>query len=79
MLLSRSVALSILAALGANTMIIPNVGDVIDTFKGSGLLDLKNAVGESAKHLGALTEAAGSLVPSGAASRYAEFEQKISA
>lgn len=79
MLLSRSVALSILAALGANAMIIPNVGDVIDTFKGSGLLDLKNAVGESAKHLGALTEAAGSLVPSRAASRYAEFEQKISA
>ncbi|OBA22836.1 hypothetical protein METBIDRAFT_93446 [Metschnikowia bicuspidata var. bicuspidata NRRL YB-4993] len=74
MLLSRSVALSILACLGANALTIPNVGDVIETFKGTGLQDLKHAVGESAKHL---NEAAGSLVPA-AATRFADFEKKIS-
>lgn len=33
MLLSRSVALSILATLGVNGLVIPNIGDVIDVFK----------------------------------------------
>ncbi|GEQ71802.1 hypothetical protein JCM33374_g5488 [Metschnikowia sp. JCM 33374] len=76
MLLSRSVALSILACLGANAMIIPDVGDVIETFKDTGLSELKHAVGESAKQLG---EVAGSLVPDSAVARFADFEKKISA
>lgn len=78
MLLTRSVALSILACLGANAMIIPNVGDVIDTFKGTGLLDLQHAVADSAHHLASLGETAGSLISESAKTRFSEFEQKIS-
>lgn len=44
MLLSRSVALSILATLGVNALVIPNIGDVIDVFKGSDLATLQDEV-----------------------------------
>lgn len=48
MLFSQSVALSILATLGANAMLLPNIGDVIDVFKGSDLAHLKEGVKEEA-------------------------------
>lgn len=44
-------ALAILATLGVNGMIIPNVGDIIDVFKGSDLAQLKEDVQESAKKI----------------------------
>lgn len=52
MLLSRSVALSILAALGVNALVLPNVGDIIDVFHGSELAELKEEIAESAKKVG---------------------------
>lgn len=48
MLLSQSVALSILATLGVNAMVLPNIGDVIDVFKGSDLAQLKDSVKQEA-------------------------------
>lgn len=44
MLLSRSVALSLLAALGAHALVIPTLDDVIDVFKGTDLSQLKHDV-----------------------------------
>ncbi|SGZ54615.1 CIC11C00000005077 [Sungouiella intermedia] len=52
MLLSRSVALSILATLGVNALVLPNVGDIIDVFLGSELAELKDSIVESSKKLG---------------------------
>lgn len=52
MLLSRSVALSILATLGVNALVLPNVGDIIDVFLGSELSELKDDIAKSAKKLG---------------------------
>lgn len=52
MLLSRSVALSILATLGVNALVLPNVGDIIDVFLGSELSELKDDIVKSAKKLG---------------------------
>lgn len=49
MLLSRSVALSILATLGVHALVLPNVGDIVDVFLGSDLAALKEGVAESAK------------------------------
>lgn len=54
MKLSHSVALSILAALTANAMIIPNVGDVINVFEkpeGSALAELKKGVQEAVNYV----------------------------
>lgn len=51
MLLSRSVALSILATLGVEALVLPNVGDIIDVFHNSDLAALKEGVAESAKTL----------------------------
>lgn len=50
MLFSQSVALSILATLGVNALVIPNVGDVIEVFKVSGLTTLKEGVKEQAQN-----------------------------
>lgn len=55
MLLSHPVALSILAAITANAMVIPNVGDVIDVFQShesNALTELKNGVLETISHAG---------------------------
>lgn len=51
MLLSRSVALSILTALGTNALLIPHVGDVVDIFKGSELARLQQEVSQKTSEL----------------------------
>lgn len=51
MRLSHSLALSILAALGANAVVIPHVGDVVNVFDGNKLADLKESVAGSASEL----------------------------
>lgn len=65
MLLSHPVALSILAALTANAMVIPNVGEVIDVFKtnkDNALAELKNGILESLNNVGsALSSAISSI------------------
>lgn len=71
MLLSQSVALSILATLGANAMVLPNIGDVIDVFKGSELAQLKDGVKEQAN------KAADAVAAVTAAGK--DYEQRLSA
>lgn len=51
MLFSRSVALSILATLGVNGLVIPHIGDVIDVFKSSDLASLKEDLSHKAGDL----------------------------
>lgn len=51
MLFSRSVALSILATLGVNGLVIPHIGDVIDVFKSSDLATLKEDLTHKAGEL----------------------------
>ncbi|KAF7584019.1 Subtilase family protein [Clavispora lusitaniae] len=67
MLFSQSVALSILAALGANAMIIPNIGDVVDVFKNTDLSQFKEDVKEEAKNVGSTVSSA-----------VADYESKLS-
>lgn len=73
MLLSHPVALSILAALTANAMVIPNVGDVIDVFKtqdkNNALAELKNGIQEAIHHAGDALSSAISTI--------AEYEQML--
>lgn len=51
MLLSRSVALSILATLGVNGLVIPHIGDVIDVFKNTDLAAMKDEITHKAGHV----------------------------
>lgn len=71
MLLSQSVALSILATLGVNAMVLPNVGDVIDVFKGSELAQLKDSVKQEAH------KAADAVAAVATAGK--DYEQRLSA
>lgn len=73
MLFSRAVALSILATLGAQGMIIPNIGDVVNTFKGSDLEELKDSVANSVNKIAnSVSESVENL-----SSNFKEFENKV--
>lgn len=72
MLLSHPVALSILAALTANAMVIPNVGDVIDVFntnENTVLDELKNSLMETLHKTGSALSSAISTI--------AEYEKML--
>lgn len=75
MLLSRSVALSLVAALGANALVIPSVNEVIDVFKSSELSTLKEEIQHSA---GKVAESAGHAAHAISAS-LSDYEKKLSA